>query len=368
VFLDHRRLAAGGLAGCHALAMSGGDTFGVAAALGAAGAAALEEFIARGGLYLGTCAGAYLPLNSSKSPLDLFNWVPARITNLSRHLPVAIDLPEKAATPYGCAYVFHPVREEVRLATCGRQPWAGQPPFVAPLYGGPAMVEAAPGQVLARYLEFTPRTRFLVDPGLAAETLVGRAAALRVEKGQGVLYLLGPHFEHPRYPEANRLLAQALCWDLAPAAPLAAVGHGADQTLTGRAARAWLTDLKREVSNVRIVGLGLESHPARWRLGHKVYEPAKLRVYAEAAWRRLRRLERAPELVLPPAGEELTAAWRGVREQARSLQRGLAAGRDTQATAQELFPALGRATAALMETYFRNLLARPGLGRRRRAA
>ena len=57
------------------LAVSGGDTFAVARGLGPEGAKNLESFVRTGGLYIGSCAGAYLPLNSSKEYLNSFNFV-----------------------------------------------------------------------------------------------------------------------------------------------------------------------------------------------------------------------------------------------------------------------------------------------------
>ena len=51
------------------LLISGGDTFAIAEALGQPGAQQLKSFFERGSLYIGRCAGAYLPLNSSLAPL-----------------------------------------------------------------------------------------------------------------------------------------------------------------------------------------------------------------------------------------------------------------------------------------------------------
>lgn len=361
--VDHEDVAQGGLEGCHALAVSGGDTFGMAEALDAAGAGALEKFIRQGGLYLGSCAGAYLFLNSSKKPLDLFNWVPAKISNLSSSLPQAHDLPEKFCTPYGCSYVYHPVREAVNLAGCGREPWPQVGEFQAPLYGGPAMIASDEEQVLARYKGFTPKTWFLIDPKLAANTLLSNAAVLRTKLGQGTCYLFGPHLEHPYFAEANQLLADAMYGDL-PSKVAERPQVQAAERLTAKAGRSWLGDLKREVSNVRIVALGLESHPARWLIGRKVYEPAKLRVFAEAVWERLRRLEHKPRLFLPERAAGLISDWKEITLCVRSLYRQLHRDNDTQQIAEDLFPKLNLASARFMELYFQNLLEEVNQGRR----
>lgn len=349
-FVDQAAVARGDLGTAQVLAVSGGDTFGMAQALGRQGAEALEEFIRGGGLYLGSCAGAYLPLNSSKEPLNLFNWVAAKITNLSSTLPQARELPQKFCTPYGCSYVFHPVREAVQLSLQGREPFDG-PDLDAPLYGGPAMIASDGVEVLATYQGFTDRTRFLVDQDLASQTLLGRAAVVRSRLGQGWLYLFGPHLEHPGFSQANHLVARAIGHHLA----------GGDKATAAaprpKPPRPWppalLLDLKRQVSNARITALGLEDHPARWVIGRKLYEPAKFRVFCEAVWSRLAARRTAPPLGGDePVADRLIAAWRSIAEGLRALKQELDAGQDTQARAEDLFRSINRATADFMGMYF----------------
>ncbi|MCF8034576.1 MAG: hypothetical protein K9K66_12945 [Desulfarculaceae bacterium] len=354
-FLDHAEIAAGGLDGLDGLAVSGGDTFAMARALGQPGAKALEGFLAGGGLYLGACAGAYLMLRSSQEPLCWFNFVQATIANLSRDLPQPLMLPEKYKTAYGCDYVFHPVREAVGLS-CAPGPLGGEE-LAAPLYGGPAMIPASEEvEVLARYAAFEKRTKFLAPRDLAAETLLGLAAVLRAPYGRGSLYLFGPHFEHPGFPTANRLLAAAIYADLPERQPER--GPEEQAALDGRPAKDWLLSIKRELSNSRIVALGLEDHPARWLIGTKVYEPAKLRVFLEALWDRLRALGKAPALRGPAdALEGLPGSLARITVQARALKQGLDAGQDTQPLAEELFPGLVGAASQFMKIYFATALA-----------
>lgn len=350
--LDENEMASGGLAGLDALCVSGGDAFALAGALGRAGAEALEGFLSRGGIYLGSCAGAYLCLRSSKEPLKHFNFSQARISNLARELPRPLTLPEKFSTPYGCAHVFHPVREALWLEAAPTGPFAGAGRLAAPLYGGPAMISEDPSTVLATYAGFHPRTRFLAPRLLAEQTLLGRAAALRVERGPGRLYLFGPHLEHPGFPAANRLLLRALAWDL-PAAPPSPPARRSAVWLEGPAARELTRELRRELSNSRIVAVGLEDHPARWLIGAKVHEPAKLRVFVEAAWRRLPALERAA--ALPTGAEEahaLAAAWRGVTLGLRRLRGELERGEDALGLAAGVFADLRRACVGLLRLRF----------------
>ena len=192
------------------MAVSGGDTFALAEGLGREGAAALEAWVRSGGLYLGSCAGAYLPLCSSKDPLNLFNFVEARISNLTSILPEPRKFKEKFSLPYGCSFIYHPVREAVRISGNGHAPFSGIGDFPAPLYGGPAMIPRDAVETLAWYSGFTEKTAFLVDRELARETLIGKAAVIRKRMGSGAFYLFGPHLEHPHYLKANRLVIDTI--------------------------------------------------------------------------------------------------------------------------------------------------------------
>ena len=79
--LDAAAIQSRNLQSFDVLAVSGGDTFAVAQALGPSGARSLKTFIENGGLYIGSCAGAYLVMRSSKPHLNLFNYTSVRITN-----------------------------------------------------------------------------------------------------------------------------------------------------------------------------------------------------------------------------------------------------------------------------------------------
>ncbi len=209
-FLNEHDIKKGKLSTCNFFFVSGGDTFAIAQGLGSIGACEIEKFVRNGGTYLGSCAGAYLPLNSSLSPLNMFNFASVRITNLTKNLPEPDKRPEKFCTEYGCRYVFHPVRGEVKLRL--RQCCAGRLDTVinAPLYGGPAMRHSKDIEVLAEYDAFTEKTEFIIDRKFSQQTIIGHVAAARKRHGAGMFYLFGPHFEHPEYPEANRFLFNIL--------------------------------------------------------------------------------------------------------------------------------------------------------------
>ncbi len=348
-FLDEADVRAGRLAGVDALAVAGGDTFALAQALGKTGAARLAGFVNNGGVYIGSCAGAYLPMRSSKAPLDRFNFADVKITNLTSALPEPRRMAEKFCTAYGCRYVFHPVRETVALTL---QEPPGPPRTVeAPLYGGPGMVAGGDAQVLATYAGFTPKTLFLVDRDLATRTLVGTAAVVRQEMGRGVFYLLGPHLEHPRYPEANRFLVEVLCRETARRAGRRR-GHDPGR---GRPAPAtsWVRDVKRELSNARIVAAGLEMAPLQWRIGRKIYEPAKIRVFLEALWGRIRYLERAPAVHFPPdGGEAAVRLGREITGLVRTMKGRIDDGLDTTPQATDLFCRLRELATRFLRIHF----------------
>ncbi|MCF8144501.1 MAG: hypothetical protein K9N21_11340 [Deltaproteobacteria bacterium] len=356
-FLSETHLKGGGLDRCDVLAMSGGDTFAIAEGLGPEGAERLERFITNGGLYIGSCAGAYLPLHSSKEHLNLFNFVPAKVANLTRILPEARRLREKFCTAYGCAYIFHPVREAVRLATNGFIPFKKVPALDAPLYGGPPMVAGDPVQVLATYSGFTEKTVFLVDEKLAADTVLGKAAVIRQKMGRGFFHLYGPHFEHPRFPTANQLLTDAMLWDL-PHDPDRIPDRGVyGETLSGKACRLLLKDIKREISNARIVAVGLETLPVQWVIGNKVYETAKIREFIEPVWQRIKPLERLNQMrLLPGQAGRLIASASETTALLREMKRSLKQGTDTIFPARTLFERLNRTSTLFLEIYFRTKL------------
>ncbi len=353
-FLTEIHLKTDGLDRLDVLAMSGGDTFAIAEGLGPKGADRLERFIKSGGLYIGSCAGAYLPLHSSKEHLNLFNFVPAKIANLTQALPEAQRLREKFCTAYGCSFIFHPVREAVRIATNGFRPFSKVPSLDAPLYGGPPMIARESAQVLATYSDFTDKTLFLVDEQLARDTVLGKAAVIRQKMGAGHLHLYGPHFEHPRFTLANQLLADAMLWDLRHD-PARVRNHTGDkEAISGEACRNLLKDLKREISNSRIVAVGLETLPVRWTIGDKIYETAKIREFIEPVWQRIRPLDKLNQLVLLPGQdvrllEDALETTRLLRE----VQRGIKMGKDTLHTARRMFEALNRSSTLFLEIYFR---------------
>lgn len=333
-------------------AISGGDTVRIAEGLAREGASALESFIREGGLYIGACAGAYLPLRSSKQYLDRFNFVDIKIANLSKTRPESRQLSRKASTNYGCDFVYHPVREDVRLRATGLEPFTGLGKFRAPLYGGPSMVTSEDSDVLAYYDSFTEKTLFLVDESLAEKTLLGRVAAARTAMGEGCLYLFGPHFEHPLFPVANHLVAKSIFWDMKSDETIGKYSNNVS-VLDGPAKDKLVHDIKREISNSRIVAVGLESITIQWIIGCKTYEPEKIRVFLEAIWKRIKKMELLRRICSQTESFENVAVYASkVTQLLRQMKSRIDDHSDTQDIAEDLFDSLRKLTMIFLQIYF----------------
>jgi len=371
VFLTEDMVKSGAPDDLDVFAMSGGDTIRIAEGLGLEGGRAIESFIQGGGLYIGSCAGAYLPLKSSKRHLDRFNFVDIKIANLSKTRPEATRMERKVSTSYGCDFVYHPVREDVRLRTTGKEPFAGFESFRAPLYGGPSMIASRESDVLAHYDSFTEKTLFLVDESLAEKTLLGKVAAARTAMGDGHLYLFGPHFEHPLFPIANHLVAAAIFWDMKKGGENWKRSDS-ESILEGPAKEKLVRDIKRDISNSRIVAVGLEAIPVKWVIGCKTYEPEKIRVFLDAIWKRIKTLERSRRICAQPETcEEVVGVAFRVTQLLRRMKSRIDDHSDTQDLAWDLFDSLRRLTMIFLQIYFDSFGARfetGGLRQAQRAA
>jgi hypothetical protein len=354
--LDAAAIQSRDLQSLDVLTVSGGDTFAIAESLGPPGARRLKTFIENGGLYIGSCAGAYLVMRSSKPHLNLFNYTSVRITNLSKWLPDCRGLAHKFSQAYGCDYIFHPVRDAVTIEPTGRAPFWGTRPLDAPLFGGPGMIPSDTDCILARYTAFTKRTQYLVDETLARQTLLGKAAAIRTSLGKGHLYLLGPHFEHPHFQEANRLIADAIFWDGSRVNKDAGQAQNGIQPMAANVGRKLLETLKREVSNSRIVAVGLEMMPVRWRIGNKYYDPEKIRVFLDAIWQRIKRLEKSgPLRAEPDAAAQLSANAEKTTGLLRELKHRLDDTENTDSLARDVFTLLPRFMTTFLGLYFQTI-------------
>jgi hypothetical protein len=343
-FPDDIAIRGGSLGSLDIFSVSGGDTFALAGALGEEGASAIRGFVEGGGLYLGSCAGAYLAMPSSRQPLSLFNFVQVKIANLASHLPHGLALREKAFTPYGCRYVFHPVRETVRLRMEGDTMPLLPRLFDAPLYGGPAMLPGEGCEVIARYAGFSKKTVFLADEKTSAMTLLDRAAIVRCQLGRGCFYLLGPHLEHPGYQDANRLLGRIIEKEKGAAPGSGLMVHEKTRGFRGIAAA-----LRKELGNARIAASSLEFEPVKWRVGSKVYDPERIMVFIEAVWRRIPFLqEEGPDDGLLEGARRITTLMRTIRSAVVEKE-------EAGGLVEELLQVLRAFAASFFSIYFRSL-------------
>src|SRR4030043_1447095 len=301
-FVDEGDILSNALNSSDVLLMSGGDTFAIAEGLGAEGSDKLRSFINRGGLYIGTCAGAYLPLRSSMEFLNQFNFIDVKISNISRRLSESErQLFQKyACSSYGCDFVYHVVREDVLLEMVNGFQADGKKEIIAPLYGGPSMLPSEDIEVIATYKGFTKKTKFLVDEAFAEKTLIGNIAVAKKSMGKGRLYIFGPHFEHPHYPSCNVFLTEIIrkeqSGELHPMQK--DFSEDPQNRIKGEALGELLKDLKRELSNARITASGMSDFSISWLIGNKYYEPEKISVFVNTVWDKLKALESVPGLEL----------------------------------------------------------------------
>ena len=296
-FVGEKDILSNALEAMNVLLMSGGDTFAIAEGLGKEGSDKLKSFIEGGGLYIGTCAGAYLPLKSSMNFLNQFNFINVKISNISRRLSeTERSLFQKyTCSSYGCDFVFHVVREDVALKMMNGYQANGKREMVAPLFGGPSLLPSEDIEPIATYQGFTKKTKFLVEEGLAERTLIGNIAVAKKSMGKGHLYIFGPHFEHPDYPWCNLFLAELIRKNQNGRPPQVQKDFSGNP-IKGEALRELLKDLKRELSNSRIMASGMDDFSVSWLIGNKYYEPEKISVFINTVWNKLKDLESTPGL------------------------------------------------------------------------
>jgi len=255
-FVDSKGFSEGLDATFSMVIVSGGDGFKIAGSIGNHGFAHLKGFIHKGGGYLGICAGAYLPLHSSLPPFDQFNVSSTKIENIDCTRPAPGTSP-RTAVSYGRCSIFHPVRGEVEVELDGRS-------VLAPIYGGPIFKEPDRDHVLLRYSRFTDSTEFQYDKSLAQSMMLGHPAGIESVHGKGRLLLFGPHLEHPKYPEANRIFL-----DLVGDYRRKIEGSAKTDELAPKA-----SGLSRSIGDLKVAVLGLENRS--FLVGRKLWDGSRL--------------------------------------------------------------------------------------------
>lgn len=356
-FLDDQSIKNDALNSLQVLLVSGGDTFAIAESLGKEGAKRLKSFLDGGGLYIGSCAGAYLPLKSSLSPLNLFNFASVKISNLTKTLPEPVTLPEKFCTSYGCNYVFHPVREEVKIKLIDFPSSNQNGELVAPIYGGPSFLFSDDVTTLASYTGFTDRTLFLTDQQLAYNTLIGKSAVVSKKMGKGHLFLLGPHLEHPHYLQANTLIADMIYQGISEDEAPRILRNSSEETNNNKNLHTILREIKSEVSNSRIVALALEKTPITWHIGKKVYEPVKIRTFLEMVWSRFPYFEQINLSIEEDTLLSLKRSFQKITQVLRNIKMEFDRGHNTTDNASYLFTTIKSTCTVFLSIYFNNRLA-----------
>jgi glutamine amidotransferase-like uncharacterized protein len=354
-FVDEKDILSNALEAVDVLLMSGGDTFAIAEGLGTEGSDRLRSFIEGGGLYIGTCAGAYLPLRSSMDFLNQFNFIDVKISNISRRLSEIerSSFQKYACSSYGCDFVFHVVREDVALRMMKGYQTDGRREMVAPLFGGPSMLPSEDIEPIATYQGFTEKTKFLVEEGLAERTLIGNIAVAKKSMGKGHLYIFGPHFEHPDYPRCNLFLAKLIC-KYQNGRPHTIQKDFSGNPIKGEALKELLRDLRRELSNSRIMASGMDDVSTHWLIGNKYYEPEKVSVFIKTVWSKLKDLESTPDLEMEK--ESLLRCIdisKGITRELRTIQSEMREKGDTTLLASKMFLDLKALSSNFFRLYFR---------------
>jgi len=364
-FITHGDILARALDEFDILLVGGGDTYAMAGSLGREGARLIERFVTEGGLYHGSCAGAYLVLSGvDLEPFTPFSLVEGNMLNVMPDPPEPLCLAHKYLAPYGDEWVFHPVYGEVELvrgpAAEGFSAFGEAGALGAPLFGGPVLTIEDEQCILADYAGSTARAAFPWPREDADRLISGEQAVALRRLGDGTVLASGPHLEHPLFPRANELMAEAFAQHWAgrprgtsqsrtqtPRTPAGSAPRGADGSLL---------EIKRQVSNARIVGFGLEKMPVTWQIGVKVWEPEKIRMFLDYTWDRLPYLDRAVGSGAPVPGgalEILAVGFSEVTGLAKTLKLKAESGQDSQAEALSLLTRLKELTASFLSLYFR---------------
>ncbi len=356
VFLDEKDVRENALSPLDVLLVSGGDTFALAGALGEKGSESIKNFIDQGGLYFGTCAGAYLPLTSSKPPLNLFNFIDMKISNISSRIHGSQPLEKRYCTSYGCDLVLHALREEVRLSVADGGRSDGRKELIAPMYGGPSLLPSEHVETLARYRGFTRKTKFFVDEEIAREIFIGKIAVARKAMGAGSLCISGPHLEHPDYALCNGYIA-GLIYDGNRNGPERIRGEewtDEEAPLGDGELNRTLRELKRALSNARISSSWSDPFTGSWKIGEKYYGFEKIAFFMNFIWNKFRVLETIPDLQM--AGQRLSRCIEiseSVKKSILDIKSGLSENSDTTQLAAKLFAQLKKLCSTFLCEYFR---------------
>ena len=126
--------------------------------------------------------------------------------------------------------------------------------------------------------------------------------------------------------------------------------------ISGREAKQFIRDIKRQISNGRIVATGLEILPISWQIGNKIYEAGKIRVFLEAIWQRIRILENLEKVLVSEREKsilmktlvDVVTILRAVKREPKQTEK-------TSPSGLEMFTKLSDACALFLKIYFGSL-------------
>jgi len=336
--------------------VSGGDTFAIGEEIGEVGSGKVKDFLENGGSYIGICAGAYLMLNSSKTPLKFFNFTEGRIRNLTSRLPNPINMSYKFSIPYGCQYIYHPIRGAVEIQLLGLPPFYNSDIITSPIFGGGFIIPSHDLTPLANFHSFTKDTIFLVDHEIASEIVLGSCVAVKKNFGNGTIFLYSPHFEHPMFPSGNNIIIDTLCYGVAKRRRK----NSLDKITFSLhpLQKDTLTRIKGNLSNSRIVARGLECSSIYWKIGNKIWEAEKISVFLEAIWKRINKIEKAiiDFKVDPSEFSQIAELSFKVLNNLKKLKSKVNSGGNSEETSKTLFNLLTILSSLFFKSYFKSKL------------
>jgi hypothetical protein len=127
-----------------------------------------------------------------------------------------------------------------------------------------------------------------------------------------------------------------------------------EDIINDKISRRFLQEIKKELSNARIMTSGLENTQTHWVIGKKSYDPEKILVFLETIWLRLKFLMEEKEVVGKESEfERLTEMFWGISKEIKVLSKELMQGEETTKLAEQIFSDLKKAAAGFLNIYFR---------------
>jgi len=177
-FANGKDIGEGALDGADMVVHSGGSGESQFFGLGEKGVAAEREFVKKGGLYHGTCAGAFLVLEETRRKRN-------------QMVPFKPDDPEHYR---GGATV------ELEFTEAGCAAMGQKGPRMVRYHGGPAMIPGKPveGADMKVFAYYGKKMEKIEKPEADVRGMAGKAAIIAGTFGKGKIFICGPHPESGR--------------------------------------------------------------------------------------------------------------------------------------------------------------------------